>query len=481
MYAAQSFQPAAIHSLASEIAKKTSWRIIDIKPDQLVLKTDNGRYVHNAEISIAIEDGNVYLKSTSVGNEMFDMGRNRKNIALFQENYYEMYRAFPLEVLSEKFEQLQPEEPTPAENDLPAEAIKSLYSVDFIALFKPTRNYVVTPVIIYINIAIFIIMVACGADIFEPNADTLLQWGGNLRKNTLSGEWWRLISCCFLHFGLMHLLMNMFALAYIGNLLEPKLGKLRYLSAYLLTGIFASAVSFWEHSLTVSAGASGAIFGMYGIFLALLTSNFIEKRVRNIVLPSILVFIIYSLLSGIHGNVDNAAHVGGLISGIIMGYIFIPGLVRANLPLLKYGSVAIMALFAFLTTVVFANTVSTQSDLDLYNQKISDFIEMESMAKEVYGHIDYYPREEAMAEINSRSTYYWKENLLLVDEIDDLDLPDEFYKRNDLAREYCTLHIQMNDLLYKALNEQTTQYVSKIQEYDFKIKEILKKLNETSR
>ncbi len=107
-------------------------------------------------------------------------------------------------------------------------------------------------------------MILTGVDIMVPDTESLIAWGANFRPITLAGEWWRLLTSCFLHIGIIHLLMNLYALMYIGIQLEPHLGKTRFLAAYLLTGIAGSANSLYWHEFTVSAGASGAIFGMYG-------------------------------------------------------------------------------------------------------------------------------------------------------------------------------------------------------------------------
>ena len=77
-----------------------------------------------------------------------------------------------------------------------------------------------------------------GVNIMLPDNGSLLNWGANFRPMTLDGQWWRLLTNCFLHIGIFHLLMNMYALLYIGVLLEPLLGRTRFLSAYLLTGFF---------------------------------------------------------------------------------------------------------------------------------------------------------------------------------------------------------------------------------------------------
>ena len=137
-----------------------------------------------------------------------------------------------------------------------------------------------------------------------------------------------MVTYMFLHAGFLHILFNMFALVYIGQLLEPLQGKFRFAVSYVLSGVFAGLLSMLMHPYSVGVGASGAIFGMYGVFLAMLTTNFISRTARNTMMRSILFFVIFNLFMGMQGNVDNAAHIGGLVSGIIIGYVYFPGIRR---------------------------------------------------------------------------------------------------------------------------------------------------------
>jgi membrane associated rhomboid family serine protease len=154
----------------------------------------------------------------------------------------------------------------------------------FFDLFIPTKGYFIAPILLNINILVFILMVFNGVNIFHPNVLLLQKWGANIRPLTLEGEWWRLLTSCFLHTSIFHLIGNMSALIYIGLLLEPLLGRLSFFSAYILTGITASLTSLCLHNMITSAGASGAIMGMYGVFLALLTTKLIELEKRNLLL-----------------------------------------------------------------------------------------------------------------------------------------------------------------------------------------------------
>jgi len=195
---------------------------------------------------------------------------------------------------------------------------------DFIEFLKPKEGYFITPILIYANIGIYLIMALMGLGFISFKGQDLLQWGANYGPLTKGGEWWRLLTSTFLHGGLMHLLANMYGLLFVGIFLEPLLGRAKYLTAYLLTGIVASIASIWWYDATVSVGASGAIFGLYGVFLALLLTKIFPPDFAKTFLISTSIFVGFNLLMGLTGGIDNAAHIGGLLSGFIVGLILYP-------------------------------------------------------------------------------------------------------------------------------------------------------------
>jgi membrane associated rhomboid family serine protease len=169
-------------------------------------------------------------------------------------------------------------------------------------------------------------MVFAGLGFISFSGRDLLLWGANFRPFIDRGEYWRLFTSTFLHGGLLHLIMNMYAFFFVGIFLEPILGSKRFAFFYILTGIFASITSICWNDATVSVGASGAIFGMYGIFLALLLTKIFPKDFKNAFLLSTAIFVGYNLIIGLSGGIDNAAHIGGLITGLIIGLIIYPSL-----------------------------------------------------------------------------------------------------------------------------------------------------------
>jgi len=461
--------------LANETAIKIGWKVGYLSNNGLIAYTDNGMFSWNAEVKIKIENGVANIQSASTGNEMMDWGKNKKNIAKFVFNLDELKPTLTKEELDTKYQELKEQLVSQEEDVLklpPATTTEQIK--DFFSIFKPTQGFFITPILLDLNILIFILMAISGVNIMLPDNESLLNWGANFRPMTLEGEWWRLITNCFLHIGIFHLLMNMYALLYIGVLLEPHLGRTRFISAYLLTGITASIASLWWHDLTISAGASGAIFGMYGVFLAMLTTNLIEKTARKALLTSIAVFVGYNLIYGLKGGIDNAAHIGGLLGGLVIGYALIPSLKKPDENKLKFGIIGLLSILILVSSFVVYKKLP--NDIGTYDAKIKEFVSMESMALEVYNMPPNTPNDKILYGIKDRGIYYWNENIKLIDSFKDLDLPLEIRTRNRLLKEYCELRIKSYELLYKAISENTEQYKSQIEDYNQKIDAKIKEL-----
>ena len=190
------------------------------------------------------------------------------------------------------------------------------------------RDYPVTTALTAINVAVFVGMVATGAGFLDFSGQALVAWGANVGPYTLNGEWWRLVTAGFVHGGLMHIAFNMWCLVSLGQLSERLFGRFQTLFIYLLTGVGGALLSIAHNSKTFEVGASGAIFGIAGAVLAgVKFGNLSISAAQKRSLVSSMVFFVginfalgAGLMGGIFGaNIDNFCHLGGFITGLLMG------------------------------------------------------------------------------------------------------------------------------------------------------------------
>ena len=196
---------------------------------------------------------------------------------------------------------------------------------------QPPRNQVprpiVTSILIGLNVLVFLAMLAGGLSFFSPNAEQVLRWGANYGPLTESGQWWRLFTACFLHFGIIHIAFNMYVLYQIGFFTERLFGGPRYLALYLIAGIGGNLIGLVLHPNVVAAGASGAIFGVYGGLLAYLFRyrGVANTQAAKAVTRSVFIFLGYNLIYGLADrHTDLTAHIGGLITGFLAGLVLAP-------------------------------------------------------------------------------------------------------------------------------------------------------------
>jgi rhomboid protease GluP len=182
----------------------------------------------------------------------------------------------------------------------------------------------VTPILLGLNVAIFGLMLVGGVHPMTPEIDSLVRWGANYGPKTTNGEWWRMFTAMFLHIGVLHLLFNMLALWTVGGFMERVLGASGFIVLYLLSGLLGSVTSVAWNPFVVSAGASGAIFGLFGGLLGFLVRH--RDAMSHPFLAALrtntLAFLGYNLLFGfIQEGIDMAAHLGGLAGGFLCGLV----------------------------------------------------------------------------------------------------------------------------------------------------------------
>jgi rhomboid protease GluP len=195
-----------------------------------------------------------------------------------------------------------------------------------------------TYLLLAINCAVFLWMVLHNVSPTSPTPEQLIHFGANVPVLVLHGQWYRLLTATFVHVGLIHLATNMWCLWNLGLLGEPLLGPLGLVAVYMLTGIAGNLLSLgWNVVLreyvSVGAGASGAVFGIAGILIVLLSNHklpipvFELKRLRR----SVIQFAALNLIIGLSTafvpvgiRIDNSAHLGGFLYGLGLGVPLVP-------------------------------------------------------------------------------------------------------------------------------------------------------------
>ncbi|GMH19654.1 hypothetical protein Nepgr_021495 [Nepenthes gracilis] len=158
-----------------------------------------------------------------------------------------------------------------------------------------------------------------------PSSATLEKMGGlEWSKVVHKHQGWRLITCIWLHAGVIHLLANMLSLVFIGIRLEQQFGFVRIGIIYLLSGFGGSILSSLFIQNSISVGASGALFGLLGAMLAELMTNWTIYTNKAAALLTLLFVILINLAVGILPHVDNFAHIGGFLTGFLLGFVLLP-------------------------------------------------------------------------------------------------------------------------------------------------------------
>jgi len=202
-----------------------------------------------------------------------------------------------------------------------------------------------TYILLAINIAVYLWMVGHGVNPKMPSDTALIHYGANNTWLVLHGQWYRLLTATFVHVGLLHLASNMWCLWNLGILGEPLLGPMGMVAVYLLTGIAGNLLSMAvnvafnhlfrdpRYLIEVGAGASGAVFGIAGILIVLLSNRRLPipwhelRRLRSSVVQFSLINLAIGLSTmfinvGVH--IDNSAHIGGFLYGLALGSPLVP-------------------------------------------------------------------------------------------------------------------------------------------------------------
>ncbi len=485
----QNKNAATVLATAYETFATLGWQLFFAGQNKLVGTTAEGRNSKAQQIVITALDNELQVQSEMVNGEALDItGINKKNVNKFLQTYRDTQEHITLQNIETNTHAILALQ---THTEL-AVAQEQQEAAEVNAAMNPAgSNLYVTCSIIGINIIVFVLMAINGAGIFEPNGLVHIKWGSNFTALTLSGDWWRLVSNIFIHFGIIHIAMNMYALYSIGAYLEPLLGKIKYTTAYLCTGVLASIVSLWWHKEGVNgAGASGAIFGMYGLFLALLTTDVIPKKLRSSLLPGIAIFVLYNLAYGMKGGIDNAAHSGGLLSGFGIGYIF--AFIIKNkrrdrqlpwaLPVIIIATAGIA--FAYLQQHKATGTEraavlnelgeSSYKDTETFNSKYNAFIQNQEKALEVLNDTTL-ATPALKIKLQQVSLPLWKQSEAIATQMQQLNVSPAQHRKATDVLSYVLLREEELNIALRVLDEEPGAQ-EKLQQVRLQIQETVKGL-----
>jgi rhomboid protease GluP len=445
--------------------EQMDWEISEITTQSITAFTRFSFRSWNEQVSATFtEDGELELYSVSTGAQVIDFGRNRENIKRLVNIIEEIDMTITPEGLA-------------AENPLTTAprlshsrpVVKGRFGV-----FRPVSGYFITPILIGINVFIYLLLALVtlyrGGSWWMIDTDLLEIYGANYKEVTLFGEPWRLLSAAFLHADVLHLFFNMYGIMICGVYLEPLLGKWRYLLVYISCAIMASLGSLWWYDITPSIGASGALFGLFGFIFTLLLRRFLPPGERRALLISIGIYIALRLsLVFFTSQIDHAAHISGLLTGMLIAQILYAGLKTPRLQMKSTWAAGSIVL-ALIISIYFL----LPRDVSIYIEKVQKLGYNFTMAQGSYA-----VGSEKMREkwLQNFGIYYMDENLRIMDEIDSLSLSRDSRERNKIMRKLFLTQRNMFAYSYRTLREGRNAYDKQIIEALHEMSRIRKQLN----
>jgi len=246
------------------------------------------------------------------------------------------------------------------------------------------RRPIFTYIFLGINIAIFVLMALGGG---STNQATLLAFGVKSNPEIARGQWWRFVTPICIHIGMLHLFFNSYALWIVGPQVEKLYGPARFVILYVLTGVAGVYASYFYHPETFSAGASGAIFGLFGVLLVfgLRYRDAIPPHFKRAVGTGILPVIVINLVIGftMRQFIDNSAHIGGLLAGGALAAVVPfhkPGTEESNI--FKSVQMALLVVIAVSFYSVAKNYDGPQLSLNNFTRSFTQMVSTRSTTDE---------------------------------------------------------------------------------------------------
>lgn len=452
------------------------WKVSHVSESGIIAYTPLSFQSYSEEVTVRIHGNFAVAKSECVGMQLLfnDYGKNKANLdKLFHEFEYVQYH------LSEQwdnqvraFHEFAEQQDDHYFEKAPL-AIKDKIKNIFY-LFAPRKGYVAAPILLWLNIFCFLAWVGLlvATPIFlvsrqvPPEEITRIFMKLNIlgslnRKLVLEGDYWRLISYQFLHGSFRHLFFNMYAFVYLGLMLENKIGWKNFLLIYVLSGICGGVTSIAYHENIYTVGASGAIMGLFGAMMALLLNQFFERNANKALLVSTVFVLGIMLINGsISPRVDNACHLGGLISGFIITYLLVfdhQWGFRKVYPAIKYAIVVVVfgafnyGVFAFTTVYQHEEFMELKKEFDQNTYAFNQVLWMKAS----------YSKAEKEQHVYRYGIKPSKANLEVVKKMAKLKLNDYFTLDKELKTKLATETYQAAELLLKDV-QNDHQYKEKV-------------------
>ena len=424
--------------IVKKAIENLGWKLSHISRSGIIAYTPLSFQSYSEEVSVRIQSNFAVVKSECVGIQLLfnDYGKNEANLEkLFHEfEYVQFHLQDSWENEQTAFDQEIAEQDENYFEKAPLAVKNKIKNVLY--LLYPQKGYTVTPILIYACILALIFFVVFifgyGAFLLKGAKDQVefiskvkdvpIKAGALHRAEVLSGGYWRLITYQFYHAGIWHLFFNMYALVYLGLLVENKLGWKNFLLVYLLSGICGGLLSISYHEQLTTIGSSGSILGLFGALIALILNHYFEKNASKALLVSTVLVVLLMLINGsISQGVDNMVHIGGFISGFVFTYLltFKTSIKQANVrPALRYISVfVVLAGFGYLTIALTPNYqheefIKLKNDFDRNTWALSDVLWMKNNSSQ----------EEKLDLLYERGIYPAKNNLKIVQKMNKLVL-----------------------------------------------------------
>jgi rhomboid protease GluP len=459
--------------IARQAIENLGWNLSHISETSLIAYTPLSLQSYSEEVSIRIVSNFAIVKSECIGIQLWfnDYGKNAANLDKFfhEFEYVEFHLKDVWDESLAKFHEFVATQDDEYFEKAPLTAKNKIKNILY--LFYPQKGYLVTPLLVFANVGYYLLIAFFSflygiyfsrynvPDIFGDFGKYI---GASSKELVLGGDFWRLITYQFVHWGIFHIFFNMYALIYIGLMVEHKLGSKKFLTIYLLSGICGGLLSLLIHDQGYIGGASGSIFGLFGAFLALLVSKTFEKNATKAMLISTTIVCTLLLLNGIRGVVDNTAHIGGLISGFLICLILIHEKIGKwkVIESLRYGIVGVFTL-GFAAIFLIATPLY---QLQKFSKLEDEFRENSIPYSTIYTIPAQMSTLQKLKLVRTCGIEVWQRNYEIVDRMKDLELDEKHALIREDYEKITSKTLLLTRILYAESKDSEVHYKQEMDE-----------------